>query len=248
MQTSVLYKKYLFIYFTTCMFILLSIHTLFAENHPIWNLTGNVTTLQTSIATYTNMTDSELRSQLTTAGKAEPHNIEMVDITYNFALLYHLTGTSSYAHKAAVLLNRYADVFPSWPLDYSDSRGHYMWWDNWYHRDLGMVARYLALAYDLIYNSGAYEEIASGTKAKVKNFLIQVVQVDFGYRFYFFNAAGTRPLGIFIFGRILEDPELVHLGYWYYNKMIHEMYGYEGFFYEGNYEYMASHVGALSDP
>ncbi|HPG41414.1 MAG TPA: Ig-like domain-containing protein [bacterium] len=242
-------RKNVFSFLVIFVLILLGSEFGFTESHPIWNPTGDVTTLQTSVADYVNMTDTQLRSQLTTAGgKAEPHNIEMVDITYNFALLYHLTGNSSYAHKSAVLLDRYAEVFPSWPLDYSDSRGHYMWWDNWFHRDLGMVARYLAQAYDLLYNSGAFEAIAAGTRDKVKSFLIKVVQVDFGYQFYFFNAAGTRPLGIMVFGRVLDDPELVHLGFWYYNQMIHEMYTYEGFFYEGNYEYMASHVGTLSSP
>ena len=219
-----------------------------AETHPIWDKTGNVSDLEASVASYVNMTDSQLQSQLNTQGKADPHNIEMVDITYNFALLYHLTGSASYGHKATVLLDRYADVFPSWPLDYSDSRGHYMWWDDWFHRDLGWVARYLAEGYDLLLGGTAMEDYASGTTERIKTLLKQIVQVDLGYQLFMFNAAGYRPLGFMVFGRVLDDPELVHMGFWYYNKMIHEQYCVDGFYLEGNYEYMASNVSSLTDP
>jgi len=38
------------------------------------------------------------------------------DAAYHFALLYTLTDEKAYAHKAAVLLARFAEVMPSWPL------------------------------------------------------------------------------------------------------------------------------------
>lgn len=218
----------------------------FALTHPIWNPTGNVDSLKNEIKNYVALSNMQLKNKLDQSGKANPQNAAMVYVTYNFALLYHLTGEIHYADRAAILLARYAEVFPKWPLDYSDKRGHYMWWDNWFHRDLGQVARFLPQAYDLVANSGALESISQGTRQKVLTLFQQIVQVDLGYNLFFFNAAGTRPLGLMIFGRVLDDPELVHLGYWYYNRLIHEMFCHDGFWAEGTYEYGASIVGDLT--
>ncbi|HPG41412.1 MAG TPA: heparinase II/III family protein [bacterium] len=217
-----------------------------AVTHPIWNPTGNVDSLKNNVKNYLSLSNSQLRNKLDNSGKANTQNAAMVNITYDFALLYHLTGENRYADKAATLLARYAEVFPNWPLDYSDKRGHYMWWKNWFHRDLGEVARFLPQAYDLIATSGALERISQDTGQKVLTLFQQIVQVDLGYKLFFFNAAGTRPLGLMIFGRVLDDPELVHLGYWYYNRLIHEMFCHDGFWLEGSYEYGASIVGDIT--
>jgi len=234
--------------FLFCFFIIFSISNNYAVavTHPIWNPGGDINTLKENVKDYINLSDEALINYLDNTGKNNSQNAAMVFITYDFALLYHLTGDTNYAHKAAILLNRYAEVFPQWPLDYSDRLGHYMWWDNWFHRDLGIVARYLAQAYDLVANSNVFDTINSNSRENVKTLLQQIVQVDLGYKLFIFNAAGTRPLGLIIFGRVLDDPELVHLGYWYYNKFIHELFCYDGFTIEGTYEYGAGVVRSLT--
>jgi len=232
--------------------------------HPIYNPTGDVNTILNNayytwtdsatlkVSEYLNMTDAELRNLLDTSGRdpslvgnGDGINIQMVYITYDLALLYHLTGDTTYAHKAAVLLDRYADVFPYWPKD--NEVGQRGIWSSWFHQDLD-VARRLAEAYDLIYNSSAFEGISGDTKDKVKDLLIQIIQADFNQPLYLFNVAGTRPLGIIVFGRILEDPELTHLGYWYYNRIIHEYYCYDGFMSEGSYHYSRLITVPLTNP
>lgn len=221
--------------------LMISNGILYAEEHPIWNPTGDVATLlnntygvTSKLSEYLTMSDDQLRNQLNTSGANDSLNIDMVYITYDLALLYHLTKDTNYAHRAAVLLDRYAEVFPSWPDRVGSDRNGF--WGDWFHVELN-VARRLAEAYDLIYNSGVLEHIGAGTRDKLKSLLISIVQRDFSRELYIFNMAGSRPMAIVVFGRVLNDPELTHLGYWYYNKIMHEGYCSDGFYSEGSYHY-----------
>lgn len=214
-----------------------------AKAHPLWQppeaateLSARIyrTQLAARLAPYLNMTDEQLRALLDNAGRANPQNIEMVAVTYDLALLYHLSGSLEAAHRAAVLLLRYAEVFPHWPKEYCT--GSCGIWTSWYHNDLE-TPMHLALAYDLIYHSGAFETIGPEAKARVREFLVEVVKADLNYRLYVFNWAFYRGQALVVFGRVLEDPELTHLGYWFYDKTLHEYYTYDGFMSEGTYSY-----------
>ncbi|MBN2413747.1 Ig-like domain-containing protein [candidate division KSB1 bacterium] len=240
------YHKYIYFIFLVLIFTSI-VH---ANTEPVWVPNNiNVDSLRTALSTYINMSDSELRNLLDESGKANTNNTEMVHNVYGLGLLYQGTKDIEYARKVTVLLDRYADVFPEWPLDYGTARGFSMWGMlDWFHFDLGYKARHLAQAFDMTRYSNVYDSFDSGTETKIYDFLKYVVKVDMGYLLYMYNMAGTRPLGQIIFGRVLEDPELVHLGYWYYNKMIHECYGPDGYWYGANYDYMSIVVPHMMKP
>ncbi len=231
-------KRHTILLFAVAILIAFGGKVFSAKTAPVWVPSSiDTQSLLSQVSPYNSMTDTQLRSLLTTEGKTNSKNIDMVDIVYAYALLYQATDDIEYARKATVLLDRYAEVFPSWPTDYGGSRGYWMWWDNWFHRDLGWVAKHLAQAFDMTRYSSVYDSFASGTETDIYNLLKEIVKVDMGYTLYMFNSSGSRPMGYIIFGRVLEDPELVHLGYWYYNKMLHQSFGPDGYWYEGCYGY-----------
>ena len=156
-----------------------------------------------TVADFLTMDNNELLNQLDATGLNNPRNIEMAHITYDIALLYHLTNDTDYAYKAALLLDKYADVFPDWPNSGFSTGRDNAYWSGWFHTDLN-VARKLPSAYDLIYNSGAFEMIDTGTKDKVKDLFILIIQRDFANPLYIHNVCAGRALGIVIFGRALE--------------------------------------------
>lgn len=220
-----------------------------AETHPIWNPglaqaatgalgTGNApkdeAALKALVSSYLSLSDSQLKAKIsTTRGGAsdDKQRYALAQATYNLALLYHLTKNTDYAHRSGVLLKRYADVFPGWSYDTCHTIPCGVWTD-WYHNDFD-VSMLLALAYDLLAPAG----VIDANKTAIRQFLVQVVQRDLEYRLYTFNWAFYRPLGLVIYGRVLDDPKLAHLGYWFYAKHVHEYYAQDGFLTEGTYSY-----------
>lgn len=225
---------------------------LLAEQHPIWNPTGTESEILSRyhgvsqrVSNYCAMGEVKLRSQINTNGATNALNIDMVKITYDLALLYHVTGTSNYAYLSALLLDQYADVFTNWPVK-DNNPGYYGYWGQWFHYDL-MVAHLLPVAHDLICNSGAYGAIDPGTSNKVIAFFTLALQRDLAHNIYIENPDGAHPAAFIIFGRAMDDPKLVHLGVWYYNKMIHEYYCQDGFMQEGSRAYSKSTTSSLVD-
>lgn len=224
-----------------------------AEDHPIWNPgleqaavnTYNIGTtptdipaLRSLIGDYLSADDASLRSRIsaTEFGGSSDNDTSAAHAkaVYNLALLYHLDGDVEAGRRAAVLLDRYADVFDGW--SYEVCNGQCASWGIWFHADYAL-ARWLALAYDLLAPAGVLESHAVGTQSKVRGLLLRIVQRDLEYRMYVFNWAFYRPLGTIIFGRVLDDPQLVHLGYWFYAAHMHEYYTQDGFIGEGSYSY-----------
>ena len=124
--------------------------------HPIWDpgleqaATGrlgrgsppkSVADLEASVRRYLSLTDEELRQQISTekgGASSEEAIRERAQATYNLALLHHLTQRTSsdeadYARRSAILLARYAEVFPSWK--YEVCHGSCGLWTDWYHAD-----------------------------------------------------------------------------------------------------------------
>ena len=83
-----------------------------------------------ALATWTGKADDELRSSINELGPRDETNIVARDATYHLALLYHLTGETSYADKAEVLLARFAAVIPGWKVStriiYTTSTMHWL--------------------------------------------------------------------------------------------------------------------------
>ncbi|MBJ20219.1 MAG: hypothetical protein CL933_12485 [Deltaproteobacteria bacterium] len=229
-----------------------------AERHPIWNPgleqsahgrlgrgqgPATIEALRESVRPYLGLADRELRRKIgAMAGGArgEAAIRERAQATYNLALLHHLTKSSEqeetdYGHRSALLLTRYAEVFPFW--DYKVCKGQCGLWTDWYHADFD-TSMNLALAYDLLPRS-SFDAIDESSHRDVRKLMVDIVAADLRFRMYTMNWAFFRPLGLVVFGRVLDDPELVHLGYWFLAKHLHEYYTRDGFIAEGTYSYHA---------
>jgi len=224
-----------------------------AEDHPVWSpgleqtatagKFGNakppesVSALRRLVSRYILMTDTQLNDRIGSQ-RGGAHGAEAVreraEATYNLALLYHLTGNRDYGRRSAILLRAYANAFPSWK--YEVCEGKCGVWTPWYHADF-FVSKNLALAYDLLAPSRVFDDLGPSVQELVRNLLVRIVQVDLEFSMYTMNWAFFRPVGLVIFGRVLDDPELVHLGYWFLSKIIHEYYTRDGFLAEGTYSY-----------
>ena len=234
------------------LLIPLSITEALAEDHPVWNpkleqaatgLFGNgkvpdsVSALRQLVSIYIQMTDAQLSQRIGTqrgGAVGEEAIRERAEATYNLALLFHLTGKRDYGRRSAILLRAYASAFPLW--EYNVCNGQCGLWTNWYHADF-YVSKNLALAYDLLAPLRVFDDLGPAVQEQVRNLLVRIVQADLEYRMYTMNWAFFRPLGLVIYGRVLDDPKLVHLGYWFLSKIIHEYYTRDGFIAEGTYSY-----------
>ncbi|MFP3904995.1 MAG: heparinase, partial [Armatimonadota bacterium] len=109
----------------------------------------------------------------------------------DMALVYHLTGDAQYARRAALIINRFAEVFPDYvykfdypfrpvqwydgDVDPKDFRSGFRTsrWDWWAYMD---IPRQLTDAYDLIYDSGEVEKIP-GAKQRIEgDFLLDAAE------------------------------------------------------------------------
>ena len=210
------------------------------ERHPIWAAQGELAELKAKVADYMAMDQAQLRATISAKGPAARNYAPnpQAEAAYALGQLYLLTADADYARRAAVLLERFAEVFAGWPKKAGHSSGAGIW-TRWYHLDL-WAAKGVALAYDAIHNSGQMDI------EKVRSFLLDVIRTDLTtYRMYTFNMCYWKPSSIVIFGRVLRDPELVHLGYWYYNKLVQEYYCHDGFLSEGTYSYHVQMTGPL---
>jgi len=127
--------------------------------------------------------------------------------TYELAKAYHVTRKPEYARRAALILDRFAQVFPGWCVmvqysggdrEYTSLPYHYLppdeckskynltypthtggkWHDHWMHE----VPSTLALAYDLIYDSPELdrlsEELGVDVRKRIENDFLRL-PVDF---------------------------------------------------------------------
>ncbi len=251
-----------------CPLVLLLISTAAAAaSPPIWNpgleqaaygrlgrgrAPASIEELRESVRPYLSLSDRQLRNKIgLMKGGAENEAAirERAQATYNLALLYHLTNTNSdektdYGRRSAILLMRYAEVFPFW--NYVVCKGECGIWTNWYHADFDTSIN-LALAYDLLPKS-QFDALGASSQKEVRDLLISIVQADLRFRMYTMNWAFFRPLGLVIYGRVLEDPELAHLGYWFFAKHLHEYYTRDDFLAEGTYSYHAQMTDRMLKP
>ena len=226
--------------------------------HPIWNPNGNVRSLSNRVTTFLSASPTQLRHHVKSGGGFEVHRANakrMPQVTYDLALLYHLTGKSDYAVRTAHLLDRYAEVFPQWAKRFeakykaknSRYRGKHGLWSKWFVRDMENAQK-LALAYDLIYNSPAFGKRSPFSRARIEQGLTDIVKQDLkAFRLTMHNHMFERALGHVIFGRVLENHELAHFGYWLYAKMMHEAFFYDGYILDGSHSYHKNLCKVLTD-
>ena len=103
----------------------------------LWKITGEERYRDLGVAVYraalgdlVTASDEFLQRHITDKGSIEHKNdydrglvsttdlYALRDATEHFAMLYYLTREMKYAHKAAILLARFAEQFPKWPVYY----------------------------------------------------------------------------------------------------------------------------------
>lgn len=146
-----------------------ALHAAWSIKHPVY--TPDLSNISAAdVAAYMTMSESQLRALITTAGPvANTSNVTAKQAAYDLARMYQKTKTIGYADRAVILLERFAEVMPSWPVytndgalvavPVSDTKVWTRWnarglWGVWHHQDL-QEARELPLAYDFVAGSGA---------------------------------------------------------------------------------------------
>jgi len=204
------------------------------KKQPTWTIQHPVYTPSTKIdestvSKYMTMPESDLRALITIYG-GKGTNKTMKQIAYDMACLYQKTKDDAYADKAVILLERFAEVVPQWPLlkrdgvtpvplikvNWKDLNNSGLW-GKWYHEDLEACVE-IPKAYDLIANSGALERRNTKSGQNVRQFiennlLRYLVELNLKFEngvFLYSNMGGNRINGIIPFGLAL-DPRYIHM-------------------------------------
>ncbi len=248
----------------------------------LWESTNNTTyrdlavaACEAALGNLLSASDEDLRARVSTRGGEDEQNARMRDACHHFALLYHITQEKEHARKAALLLARFAEQVPDWPL-YSPHHGpwekrtrypqneisiHTRWdlagvWGVWIYQDLLLSLPFLE-AYDLIYNSGVMQE--TGALEAIEALLHGQVELQFGYGPVLGNMDPTQMRGILPFARALGRPDWVHACVKWIRDMYKTQFYADGWWHEGTPSYhkqahhglkgvVSAHLQGYSDP
>lgn len=163
---------------------------------------------------------------------------------YKLGLLYHLTKDSRYAHKAAIILNRFAEVYPNIPVHSDDIMNKTGWkrfyigpppypsnsgkWERWHIAELPTDC---ALAYDLIYNSEELDKLSEELGVDVRK---RIEDDFFRASVEFVKTYSDDPLpyrtilGMIIIGRAIEEPNMVHEAVDSFKRYLQKRFFYDG--------------------
>ncbi len=206
------------------------------------------TILQALAAPWLDATDEALRAQITDRGAQDRTNLLMRGVAWDLARLWRLTGDQAMAHRVAVILQRYAQVMPDWPLvtragdlvDQDDEAYRLAWdanglWGSWYVSDT-QAGLPVVRAFDLIHDSGAMQQLSA--LEQIERDLIRYIPehylerpVDLGNLTHY--VLRTLPL----YGMAIPEPRYVHIAVQRYRWILNAMYYGDGFWHEGSPAY-----------
>lgn len=187
------------------------------------------------------------------------------DACEHFAMLYDLTGEQSCARKSAILLARFAEEIPKWPIYYpngsdektvktihaqsgpnffggEDAPGL---WGIWIYQDLDMGYP-LAHAYELIYPSGELQRFNALEAVRRMLRCHLDLQERFGTTDYS-NMNATQWHGILRFARILNDPEYFHRAVRWLQDFYKSSFYSDGWWHESTTSYHKHLHGRCKD-
>ncbi len=230
-------------------------HPVFPVDHPIWNLERT----KVEADDWVGRSNDELRSHIDEQGARRGDNALMLEVLQRLSLEYARTGEVRYAYKAAVILDRYAEVIGVWP--FFDQAGketyphdvmlpqygtemppHYgAFWSTWHPYDL-QESHVLALAYDQIVSSGQMEALAEETGQDVRlkierDLLYANLEIADRYPLMYNNTDANLLLGLLFWGQALGDPELVHRAIRFGDGLRKIAYFPSSFWHEGSPSY-----------
>ncbi|MSS71338.1 MAG: hypothetical protein EXS64_07595 [Candidatus Latescibacteria bacterium] len=177
----------------------------------------------------------------------------------DLAALYHLTGDAAFARRAALILDRFAQVYPGYCVHYdlpfiqaiifSGDQGfpypvetyRAAKWDWWAYMD---IPENLIRAYDLIRGSGAMDE-AMRRRAEDDFFRASVaftraIPVTLG------NMDPTLLGGLIVAGKVLKEPDYIHHAVDWIGRLVRGQFFGDGMWREGAVSYHNQTVGGLS--
>ncbi len=192
--------------------------------------------------------EDRLRATITERGALDHANLAMRYVAWDLARLWRLTGDADSARRAAIILHRYAEVMPQWPLvtregelrDQDDETYRLAWdanglWGSWYVSDIedGLP---VVRAFDMIHDSGAMQQL--GALEQIEHDLIRYIPehylerpLDLGNLTHY--VLRSLPL----YGMAIPEPDYVHIAVQRYRWIIHAMYYADGFWHEGSPAY-----------
>ncbi len=175
--------------------------------------------------------------------------------------LYYQTKDEEYARRSAVIMLRFAEVYPHWCVreDHMEA-GHYIvserpWppggvWRNPFNE----IPEGLVFAYDLTYNSPVWEQFSAergyDAREKVewllrKNFVMarQIWEDNHGW---IANLAPYLIRRMIATGLVLNDPDMIHYTVPWMENLIEGRYHFDGMWQEGTVDYHSQHTGHLT--
>lgn len=180
----------------------------------------------------------------------------------SFAVAYKLSGDPVYARRAALILARFAQVFPGYAFHYDypfsqkivlDGRpettaryGEFRTsrWTWWAYLD---ISQHLLEAYDLIAGSGELEKLSAqqgaDVPAAVEAMFTDMVTEVLRNRDDLSNMSPGMWADFIRAGRVLGKPEWVHTAVGRLRRMMTEMFFYDGSWMEGAPSYHSQVVG-----
>ena len=197
----------------------------------------------------------------------------VVRLAQPLALTYALTGDTAYAQKAAVILDRVAQVYPNYPVHglgvsylNADKRGLY---ENQFYQDppfpfvsarmgnfhaspfsdAGQVFG-LTQAYDLILPSGEVDRLSERRGVDVRqrierDLIYEAARHTLEVPYRPGNYDGSKIRGLALFGRVLGEPSFVAEGFRLYKRLIDNAFHYDGYWHEDTIGYFAMIVGTI---
>lgn len=210
--------------------------------------------------------DEELIAPINDEGSSVDANFDARDACYHFALHYYLTEEKQSARKAALLLARFAESIPKWPIwfPYYVEKGETKkrlsrdgaktfeseysagLWGNWIYFDLMLVAP-LMHAYDLIHPSEFIQEMEVEESVLQMFELHMQCQKKYNPNSDFSNMEAARIRGYFVYGELMAQPEVCHEAVYWLRSLFKTSFYADGWWHEGSPSYHWDLIYGLKD-
>jgi len=174
------------------------------------------------------------------------------------ARAYHVTRKPEYARRAALIMDRFAQLYPTYCVVYqwpyrprrytSQTRPPFPQgggkWGRWIPDE---VPGELPLAYDLIYESPELDRLSRELGADVR----KRIEDDFFRATVDYTLSSARPMfnmspwfatAIVRVGRVIGEPEYLHWVYHWFGRLLHTQFCCDGMWHEApSYHYTVTH-------
>ncbi len=180
---------------------------------------------------------------------------------------YHATGDEALARRAIQILDRFAEVYPHWPLVSTSKPASYLWrydmnpqppYDHWGVGKWTRLFMYeipqdLVFAYDLVYEADAWNRLANDgmrLRRRIEDVLFRpaldlALEAHEDMGGHITNLNPTLYQRMIHLGRVLNEPDIVHQAVAFMRDMIRMSYHFDGMEYEGAMCYHGIVTGRL---